>query len=120
MSEERYKLNKENIQKEILLKNSNVPYIVENSIYNVENDMDIFPYPRWFQSIPTNDTPFIIEREAGWKAKNVDYLKKSHIKKPPLRDSNLCFQAACSIVYPCYSQDNSYININKACINEYK
>ena len=112
--------NKNKIQHEIMLKNTYTPYIVDNTIYNVQNDMDIFPYPRWFTSVPTENNPTVAEREAGWKPKNTSFLKQQNTKKQPLRNPNLCFQAPCSVVYPCYAQDNSYININRACINEYK
>ena len=33
------------IRKEILKKNSDRPYFVDNTIYSVNNDYDVFPYP---------------------------------------------------------------------------
>ena len=81
--------------------------------------MNIFPYPRWFQGIPTDDRPVISEREAGWAPKKI-IDKKRIKKKEELKLANLCFQGACSVVYPCYSQDSAYIGINKACVNEYR
>jgi hypothetical protein len=112
--------NKINIQKEIFMKNSTNPYIVGKSIYNSQNNMDIFPYPKWFQSVPTDDVAYVAEREAGWCPKNINFIKRNYVQKVPLRNPNLCFQAPCSVVYPCYSQDTSYINLNRACINEYR
>jgi hypothetical protein len=111
--------NIDSVKMEIFHKNNNEPYIVENSIYNVQNDMDVFPYPRWFQGVPTDDRPIVSEREAGWTPKNIISTKKIK-KKENLKPANLCFQAACSVVYPCYVQDSAYIGINKACINEYR
>lgn len=111
--------NIDSVKMEIFYKNRNEPYIVEKSIYNVQNDMDIFPYPRWFQGVPTDDRPIVSEREAGWTPKNT-LLHKKEKKKEQLKPANLCFQAACSVVYPCYAQDTAYIGINRACINEYR
>ena len=106
---------------EIFYKNNNEPYIVDYSIYNVQNDMDVFPYPRWFQGVPTDDRPIISEREAGWTPKNILYHHKNKEKKKEhLKPANLCFQSPCSVVYPCYVQDTAYIGINKACVNEYR
>ena len=112
--------NIDSVKMEIFYKNNIEPYIVENSIYNVQNDMDVFPYPRWFQGVPTDDRPIVSEREAGWTPKNLLYGKKIEKKKDRLKPANLCFQTACSVVYPCYAQDTAYIGINKACINEYR
>jgi len=112
--------NIDSVKKEIFYKNNNEPYIVENSIYNVQNDMDVFPYPRWFQGVPTDDRPIISEREAGWTPKNISSYNIKEKKKEHLKPANLCFQSACSVVYPCYAQDTSYIGINKACVNEYR
>jgi hypothetical protein len=113
--------NIDSVKMEIFYKNRNEPYIVEKSIYNVQNDMDVFPYPRWFQGVPTDDRPIVSEREAGWTPKNILHNRdKTEKKKDPLKPANLCFQTACSVVYPCYAQDNSYIGINRACINEYR
>jgi hypothetical protein len=113
--------NIDSVKMEIFYKNRNEPYIVEKSIYNVQNDMDVFPYPRWFQGVPTDDRPIVSEREAGWTPKNILHNRdKTEKKKDPLKPANLCFQTACSVVYPCYAQDNAYIGINRACINEYR
>ena len=106
------------VKMEIFYKNRNVPYIVDNSMYGVQNDMNIFPYPRWFQGIPTHDKPIVSEREAGWTPKIK--AEKDNKNKETLKHPNLCFQSACSVVYPCYAQDTSYIGINRACVNEYR
>ena len=109
------------INLEIFLKNTTSPYIVGNSIYNVNNDMNVFPYPRWFQSIPTSDKPIISEREAGWMYKSKALMKTDDIiKKEKLKPANICFQNACSTIFPCYAQNGSYIESNKACISEYR
>lgn len=112
--------NIDSVKREIFYKNNIDPYIVDYSIYNVQNDMDVFPYPRWFQGVPTDERPIISEREAGWTPKNIVHNHHKIKKKDHLRSANLCFQAACSIVYPCYAQDTAYIGVNKACINEYR
>jgi hypothetical protein len=113
---ERRNKNKETILQEIMKKNTNTPYFADHLIYSVENDYDVFPYTRWFKGIPTNDNPRISEREAGWAPKKIVVPAKKKIDQKP----NLCFQSACSTVYPCYAQDSSYISLNKACINQYR
>ena len=113
--------NIEAISNEIFLKNRSTPYIVGNSIYNLNNEMDHFPYSKWFISIPTEDIPRVKDREAGWQPKNKEFFKTDDIiKKEKLKAPNLCFQGPTSIVYPCYVQDTSYIGINKACVSEYR
>jgi len=120
MNDQRLK-NLDAINSEIFMKNSSNPYIAPNAIYRVNNDMDVFPYPRWFQAVPTSDKPIVAEREAGWMYKNKELLRKEDIiKKEKLKPANLCFQTACSTIYPCYQQNGAYIEVNKACISEYR
>lgn len=101
------------IKKQIVLKNSNNPYYVNQSIYSIRNEYDEFPYPKWFKGIAESEKPTIADREAGWIPKRF----KEPIKQPTQPLPETCFQSACSTIYPCYAQDNSYLYLNKACIN---
>jgi hypothetical protein len=106
------------IRKEILKKNSDRPYFVENTIYSVNNDYDVFPYPRWYRGKPGDQSAYIAEREAGWIPKNViHYNKKTDKVKNQIKNSSMCFQTACSVIYPCYAPDSgNYLLSNKECI----
>ena len=108
--------NEKIIREEILKKNSSSPYFVENTIYSIQNDYDVFPYPRWFKGDVKSDKPKIAEREAGWTPKNkfTPKIPREEVKKP-----NLCFQNPCSVVYPCYAPESNYISSNKVCITEH-
>lgn len=100
------------IKKEIFNKNSSNIYYSNNVIYNVNNEYDTFPYPGWFKSDVKSDKPTVAEREAGWIPKRSQpKLHKNKDTKAPM----VCFQSACSVIYPCYVQDNSYILLNKVC-----
>ena len=109
----REKKNIERIKNEIFLKNSNNPYYVNQTIYSVRNEYDQFPYPHWYKGVAESDKPQIAEREAGWIPKR----HKEPVKKEKDTPIEMCFQSACSTIYPCYSQDNSYLYLNKACVN---
>jgi hypothetical protein len=111
--ENRMNKNKDFIKQQIDLKNSSNPYFVNQSIYNIRNEYDEFPYPKWFKGIAQLEKPIIADREAGWIPKRV----KPIIKKDIEEKYEHCFQTACSTIYPCYSQDNNYLYNNKACIN---
>jgi hypothetical protein len=109
----RERKNIEYIKNQMFMKNSVNPYYVDQSIYSVRNEYDEFPYSGWFKGVASSETPKIADREAGWIPKRT----KIHEKKEPIeRHSPGCFQSACSTVYPCYAQDNSYLYLNKACV----
>ena len=105
--------NIDHIKKQIVLKNSSNPYYVNQSIYTVRNEYDEFPYPRWYKGVAESVKPTIADREAGWIPKRI----KAPIKQQPQPLPETCFQSACSVIYPCYAQDNSYLYLNKACVN---
>lgn len=107
----REKNNKDFIQQQIELKNSSNPYHVNQSIYHVRNEYDVFPYPNWYKGEASIDVPIVSEREAGWIPKKIVINEKKYVEPHPPP----CFQSACSTVYPCYAQDNSYLYLNKAC-----
>lgn len=107
--------NEKIVKEQIANKQQYKPSYVNNTIYSINNDYDVFPYTRWYKGIAEDDKPHVAEREAGWIPKKV--IKNTKPKKAD--EINLCFQAPCSVVYPCYSQDNLYISINKGCVKDY-
>jgi hypothetical protein len=108
-------MNAKYVREEILKKNMPEPYFVDNTIYMINNDYDVFPYPRWFRGNVKSDKPVVAEREAGWvpKAKFKPEIPKDEIKK-----LTTCFQNPCSVVYPCYAPETNYISSNKVCTIE--
>ncbi len=108
--------NEKIIREQIVKKQLYEPSFVDNTIYSINNDYDVFPYTRWYKGIANSDKPHVAEREAGWIPKKI--RKQEKPKKPD--EINLCFQAPCSVVYPCYSQDNLYISINKGCVKDHQ
>ena len=121
--------NIDSVKMEIFYKNNIDPYIVDNSIYNVQNDMDVFPYPRWFQGIPTNDKPIVSEREAGWRPINPEcyypeYYRNEKLKHHDIKTPRNYFQPPCSTTYPKYVNENdisfSDIKLNENCVISYR
>ena len=70
---------------------------------SVITDMDHFPYTRFFRGVYHSPNPIVFEREAGWRPlRNSSYKAAAcHVKPQP---SGLCFENACSTVYPCYAK----------------
>jgi len=92
--------NINNVRQQISRKKGSNPYYATLNLGDeVITDYDIWPYTRWYRGIPEASFPIVADREAGWRnpAKG-QYIKPSnaHSKKPAH-----CFQAACSVVYPC-------------------
>ena len=108
--------NAKYVREEILKKNSPFPYYVDNTIYMINNDHDVVPYPRWFKGEVKSDKPFVAEREAGWTPR---YKFKPKIPQDEIKKPNMCFQNPCSVVYPCYAPETNYISSNKVCITEH-
>ena len=95
--------NIRNIQDQINLKKRSTPYYATLKTGNeVVTDYDIWPYTRWYRGIPESPFPVVADRQAGWRnpAKG-QYIKPPVVKTKP---SPHCFQAACSVVYPCSSK----------------
>lgn len=121
--------NVRNIRSQINSKKNSEPYYsTANEAKEVITDYDTFPYPRYFRGIPEVTTPIVAEREAGWRTRH-DSCYKFH--KPDLPCEiipNLCFQAPCSTVYPCYPQylkkytDKEELDLilNKTCTVQYR
>jgi hypothetical protein len=120
-SDFRNDLNVQSVREQILHKNSNIPYFATGStVKNVVTDMDHFPYTRWFRGIHDFPEPIVAEREAGYrKPENRAYAARIPIE--PDEPNRLCFQPACSTVYPCYAdekrpQKKTRTQMNDQCI----
>jgi len=104
--------------------NYNIPYYASNSLVtNSVTDMDHFPYNRFYRGIPTSDKPVVLDREAGFRELHNTAYNPNIIL--PLQDPpSLCWEAACSTVYPCYPEylrkyadkNELEIMLNKKCI----
>ena len=99
------------VQQQIKLKNSSTPYYADRKIVdNAITDMDVFPYPRFFRGKPTDPNPNVMEREAGFRNRyQAGYTPQ--INLPPAPKPNVCFEPACSTIFPCLG--NSEQNILK-------
>ena len=70
-------------------------------VKDVVTDFDNFPYNRFFRGVYYKDNPIVVEREAGWRPHEDKCYKKAHFHEKRYYP-NHCFEAPCSIVYPCY------------------
>ncbi len=118
-SDNRLENNKENIRQQIMLKNQTNPYYVNYSYYSVNTDYDIFPYTRWFKGKALDDNPRIAEREAGFAFRN-SYKTKNVVVEDEEMKPRVCIQNACSTVYPCKGNADSYLASNSSNINTYR
>ena len=116
-----YESDKKFIEQEILKKNdlSRAYFATNQTINNVQTDMNSFPYIRWYRGQYANSAPVIIDREAGYQKvsqfKNV--VESYYVGGYPLGFSqgssvdpkerpnqpNFCWEGPCSTVLPCYS-----------------
>lgn len=120
--------NIEYIRSQIALKQSNKPYFAtNNTVTHMITDMDHHPYTRNFRGVYYYPEPIVFEREAGYrKIENGCY----DLVIPPQQDEEPkhCFEAACSIQYPCYPEylqkfaDKEALDVmlNRACIIQYR
>lgn len=115
--------NVQNVRDQIALKKGFAPhYATVQQATQVLTDFDTFPYPRWFRGVPTSDRPIVAEREAGWRPRHDDCYKAMTTGQQ-VNHQNLCYQSACSTVYPCYPTskiNDEAIMLNNACIIEYR
>ncbi len=121
-------INVKNIRNQIEQKKQSKPYYATEKVgSSVLTDYDSFPYERWFRGDYKSSEPIVAEREAGWRSRH-DFCyvnPPSTIQKEKI---NLCFEAPCSVVYPCYpnilakfaDRDSLNVAINNACVSEYR
>jgi len=117
-----------NLSNQIKNKLSYNPYYgTSNDTQQTVTDMDHFPYTRFFRGDFESDRPIVFEREAGWRyTENNCYKNQDPIK--PLNHKNICYESACSTVYPCYpsyaakysDREAFLVKLNNACVVEYR
>lgn len=75
-------------------------YATQDMMNEVVNDIDSFPYKRFYRGRYQSDHPIVFERETGWRVRNDNCYKirANELSGYPFH----CFQSACSTVYPCY------------------
>jgi hypothetical protein len=121
--------NVTNIRSQIAAKKKSAPYYATaNQAKEVITDYDTFPYPRYFRGVAESSMPVVAEREAGWRVRHDSCYQLQEPSNVPCQESNLCFQAPCSTVYPCYPKYLNKYNdkeeldliLNKTCIVQYR
>ncbi len=95
--------NIQNVRRQMMSKlDYSMPFIpTAQMAAGTVNDMDNFPYKRFFRGRYYESHPIVFEREAGWRPRHDKCYKKEY-EYTPSDYPNHCFEAACSIVYPCY------------------
>jgi len=97
------------IQNQIAAKNSSAPYYADASIVQQSiTDMDVFPYTRFFRGKYNDHCPNVFEREAGFR-NHYQAVYTPDIKLPPPPPPNVCFQPACSTIFPCLATSDRNI-----------
>lgn len=135
MSEKTKYLNQHNIEKvrdNIQKKLSSEPFYGCKDKENVIlTDYDHFPYTRHFRGIARSEVPVVMEREAGWRARN-DHCYKLNLPKDKtdgvIPYPNHCFETGCKTTFPCYPtylrkySDKEEMNllINNSCISQFR
>lgn len=120
--------NVNNTRKMINAKKSNKPYYA-NALTSVGviTDFDHFPYTRFWRGIPDSVHPVVIEREAGWRSREDQCYQTQGSTEQPMYPNN-CFEAPCSVVYPCQpkflqrftDKEALDIQLNKNCVVQYR
>ena len=112
-----------NLSNQIKNKLSYNPYYgTSNDTQQTVTDMDHFPYTRYYRGVYNSHQPIVMDREAGWRP----IVKTCYIpnKCADKKESNYCFESACSVVYPCspeYVSKNALnVQLNKSCILQYR
>ena len=114
--------NIDTVRKQIEFKQGSKPfYSTANYTESVVTDIDHFPYTRFYRGVYYEHDPIVFEREAGWRSPNNFCYNGSGCCRSPVKHE-YCWQTPCSTILPCYppKQENSYLNLNKTCINTYQ
>lgn len=89
------------VQSQIAAKNSSVPYYADTRlVHSAVTDMDVFPYPRFYRGVPDHPDPIVFEREAGFR-NHYQAGYTPQVEYPKQQPPNVCFQPACTTVFPC-------------------
>lgn len=116
-------MNIDSVRQQIMKKNNTVPYISNGTnVLSVITDQDHHPYSRYFRGVYYFPEPIVFEREAGWRPQQQNCYEMIVPYQADIQPTN-CFEAACSTIYPCYSE-NSDTGLNKktnhSCIVKYR
>jgi len=112
------------IRKQIEKKNASTPYYAfQDTVSHVSEDLDHFPYTRFYRGQAANPKPIVFEREAGYRQQH-DKCYKPLIKATPAEKPQHCWEGPCSVVYPCYPQylrkyadkNELEVMLNKVCV----
>lgn len=120
--------NVEEVRKMISAKKYiNKPFLATNhDVVKVITDYDHFPYTRLYRGRYQSTRPIVIEREAGFRTRHDDCYKTNGYSNFNDNTPRVCFQNACSVVFPCnpfVSSDHSLkdrLYPTKECLNIYQ
>ena len=121
--------NVENVRRQIYAKQGCVPvYGTSTNVKSINTDMDNFPYQRFYRGQYDSSVPIVFEREAGARIVNNECYNADTKCDIGTVSPNHCFEAACSVVFPCtpenlskYSdRDALNVQLNKRCIVQYR
>jgi len=87
------------------------------------NDMDDFPYNRFFRGVYYKQHPVVFEREAGWRPREDKCYQPVCFEQPGYYP-NHCFEGPCSVVFPCYpgflrkyaDKEELEVMLNRTCV----
>jgi hypothetical protein len=97
--------NEINLSYQMNLKNNDIPYITQspsNISDLVTTDHDNFPYNRYYRGKFCSDTPITSDRQAGYRPVINSCYKVQCDENAKDTRRELCWEAPCSTVYPCY------------------
>jgi len=113
-----------NVRSQIAQKIQAKPYYAtSNTVKRTVDDMDHFPYNRFYRGQYWREKPVVFEREAGYRKRH-DNCYKPKFDYIPDPKPNHCFEGPCSVVYPCYPQylrkyadkNELEVMLNKTCV----
>lgn len=85
-------------------------------IYQVQTDINVWPYNRVFRGRPESSEPIVWEREAGYQEilsqKSIDSIVGMSKSVP----SSHCFQIPCSTTLPCKNAQRVYRKNGNYCV----
>ena len=116
--------NVNSVREQIKRKQGSRPFLpTVKDVAQTITDYDTFPYPRWYRGVPEASDPIVAEREAGWRTRH-DSCYRVQGPFQPSKYPDHCYEAACSIVYPCrpkffrkYADREAIeVSLNDACL----
>jgi|TARA_B100001248_G_scaffold257737_1_gene240760 hypothetical protein len=87
-----------------------------NQIFQVQTDINQWPYQRYFRGEASSFEPIVWEREAGFQEILVQSSVPSIIGFQNEIETSTCFQIPCSTTLPCYTKGNVYKSNGGYCV----